>query len=86
VPHGTPPPLIAQLRRLIHDVFTHGYVTAMRPTLAIPVGILLAGAVACLLLRRAGAPATDTPTTGAPATPAADQAPGATQTQPASTR
>jgi multidrug efflux pump subunit AcrB len=70
-----------QLRRLIHDVFTNGYITAMRPTLAISVAILLAGTAACLLLRRAGAPAT-----GVPATPAAGQAPGATQTEPASTR
>jgi hypothetical protein len=62
-------------------VFTNGYITAMRPTLAISVAILLAGTAACLLLRRAGAPAT-----GAPAAPAAGQAPGATQTNPASTR
>jgi EmrB/QacA subfamily drug resistance transporter len=81
VPHGTPLPLIPQLRRLIHDVFTHGYITAMRPTLAISVAILLAASAACLLLRRAGAPAT-----GAPAAPAAGQAPAAAQTEPASTR
>jgi EmrB/QacA subfamily drug resistance transporter len=81
VPRGTPVPLIPQLRRLIHDVFTNGYITAMRPTLAISVAILLAGAAACLLLRRAGPPAT-----GAPAAPAAGQAPGATQTEPASTQ
>jgi len=69
------------IRRLIHDVFTNGYITAMCPTLVISLAILLAGAAACLLLRRAGAPAT-----GAPAAPAAGRAPGATQTEPASTR
>ncbi len=61
VPRGTPAPLVPQLRRLIHDVFTHGYITAMRPTLAISVAILLAGAVACLLLRRRPAAAADAP-------------------------
>jgi EmrB/QacA subfamily drug resistance transporter len=81
LPPGTPGPLIPQIHRLNHDVFTHGYITAMRPTLAVSVAILLAGAAACLLLRRAGAPAT-----GAPAASAAGQAPGATQTEPASTR
>jgi EmrB/QacA subfamily drug resistance transporter len=73
LPRGTPPPLIPQLRSLIHDVFTHGYITAMRPTLAIPVAILIAGAAACLLLRR-------TPAPGADAAPAAAEATPATQT------
>ena len=72
LPRGTPRPLIPQLRSLIHDVFTHGYVTAMRPTLAIPVAILIAGAGACLLLRRRPAP-------GADAAPAAAQPAQATQ-------
>jgi hypothetical protein len=75
LPRGTPRPLIPQLRSLIHDVFTHGYITAMRPTLAIPVAILIAGAAACLLLRRTPAPAP-----GADAAPAAAQATQATQT------
>src|SRR4051812_1077494 len=52
VPGGTPPSLVAQVRRLVDDVFTHGYVTALRPTLAVSVAVLLAGATLCLLLRR----------------------------------
>jgi EmrB/QacA subfamily drug resistance transporter len=52
LPPGTPAPLAGQLRSLIHDVFAHGYLAAMRPALAIPVAVLLAGAAACLLLRR----------------------------------
>src|SRR5215471_1798850 len=52
LPTGTPAPLAGQLRSLIHDVFAHGYLAAMRPALAIPVAVLLAGAAACLLLRR----------------------------------
>jgi MFS family permease len=73
VPPGTPAPLVPQLQRLIHDVFAHGYIAAMRPTLAIPVALLLAGAVACLLLRRHPAAATDAPP--ADESPQAAQAP-----------
>lgn len=53
VPAGTPGALATQLRLLVQEVFSHGYVEAMRPTLAIPVALLLAGAAACLLLRPA---------------------------------
>jgi EmrB/QacA subfamily drug resistance transporter len=51
-PPGTPSRVLPELRRLIHDVFTHGYIAAIRPTLAISVAVLLAGAAGCLLLRR----------------------------------
>src|SRR5215468_10727616 len=51
-PRGVPPQLIPELRRLVRDVFTHGYIAAIRPTLAISVAVLLAGAASCLLLRR----------------------------------
>src|SRR5215472_13590802 len=99
VPRGTAPPLIPQIRRLINDVFANGYITAMRPTLAISVGILLAGAVACVLLRRrAGVPApaaaaaaeaaaeAAAPASASAAAAAAGQAPGATQAEPSSAR
>jgi EmrB/QacA subfamily drug resistance transporter len=56
MPAGTRPPLIGQLKHLYADVFTHGYITAMGPTLAVSVALLLAGAAACLLLRRHPAP------------------------------
>jgi EmrB/QacA subfamily drug resistance transporter len=52
VPRGTPAGLAAALRRLAADVFGHGYITAMRPTLAVSAGLLLAGAALCLLLPR----------------------------------
>jgi hypothetical protein len=40
----------------MHEVFARAYVTAaIRPALAIPVAALLAGAMACLLLRSARA-------------------------------
>jgi EmrB/QacA subfamily drug resistance transporter len=63
VPPGTPPPLAGRLGHLYSDVFAHGYITAMGPTLAVSVGLLLAGAAACLLLRRR-----PVPTSGATAT------------------
>jgi MFS family permease len=75
LPHGIPAPLIPRLHRLSHDVFTHGYITAMRPTLAVSVAILLAAAAACLLLRRRVAP---------DAVPPVGQAPHTTETAPAS--
>jgi hypothetical protein len=53
---GTPPSLTGQLEHLYTDVFTHGYITAMGPSLAFSVALLLAGAAACLLLRRNPAP------------------------------
>jgi hypothetical protein len=49
-------PLVPQLRHLIEDVFTHGYVAALRPALALSAGVLPAGAVVGLLLRRTPAP------------------------------
>jgi len=50
-PHGVPAVLVPQLRRLISDVFAHGYITAMRPTLGVSIAVLLAGAASCVLLR-----------------------------------
>src|SRR5262249_21285972 len=40
-----------------HGVFVHAYITAMRPTLAVSVGVLLVAAFLCLILRRRIAPA-----------------------------
>jgi EmrB/QacA subfamily drug resistance transporter len=50
MPDGTPAHLAARLQQLIHNVFAHGYLAAMRPTLAVSVGLLVLGALACLLL------------------------------------
>jgi EmrB/QacA subfamily drug resistance transporter len=56
VPPGTPPALSSRLEHLYLDVFTHGYITAMGPTLAVSVALLLAGAAVCLLLPRRPVP------------------------------
>jgi EmrB/QacA subfamily drug resistance transporter len=47
-----PAALAPRLEYLIHDVFARAYITAMHPTLAISVALLIAGALGCLLLRR----------------------------------
>jgi EmrB/QacA subfamily drug resistance transporter len=52
VPPGLPGPLADQVRTVIHGVFTRGYVDAMRFTLVIPSGLLLLGAVSCLVFLR----------------------------------
>jgi EmrB/QacA subfamily drug resistance transporter len=57
LPPGTPRALVPHLRLLVQDVFARSYVDAMHAALAIPVAVLLAGALACLLLRRAPHPA-----------------------------
>ncbi|MGH3321837.1 MAG: MFS transporter [Streptosporangiaceae bacterium] len=52
VPQGLPPQVAEQLRHLGLLVFQHGYVDAMRPTLVLPVAVLVLAAVCCLALRR----------------------------------
>ena len=79
LPRGTPAALIPHLRQLTRDVFTHGYITAMHAALAIPVAILLAGAVACLLPRRHPTPRSD-------AVPLAGQPSSTAETMSATTR
>jgi EmrB/QacA subfamily drug resistance transporter len=50
VPANTPSGLAPEIHRLISDVFGHGYISAMVPTLGVSVGVLVAGALGCLLL------------------------------------
>lgn len=51
-PPGTPPGLADRIRRLAVSAFEHGFVHAMRPTLALPIAVIVLGALACLLIRR----------------------------------
>src|SRR5207344_329444 len=48
---GLPASLAAEVARIGHDVFTFGYVAAMRSTMILPVVLLGVGAVSCLALR-----------------------------------
>jgi hypothetical protein len=39
------------IQQLAHEVFTNAFVTAMRPSMALPIAIIVLAAVACLRLR-----------------------------------
>jgi len=52
VPSGVPAPIVHQVQQFFHDVFVQGYLDAMRPTLAVPVIMLLVGALSCLAIQR----------------------------------
>ena len=48
---GLPARLVAEVARIGHEVFTFGYVTAMRSTMLFPVILLAVAALSCLLLK-----------------------------------
>jgi EmrB/QacA subfamily drug resistance transporter len=50
-PAGTSPGLTAQLRRLGAEVFSQGYVHAMRWTMILPIAVVALAAVSCLAIR-----------------------------------
>jgi len=50
---GTSPALTAQLRRLTGEVFTHGYVLAMRWTMLMPIAVVLLAAASCFAIKNA---------------------------------
>jgi MFS family permease len=52
LPAGTPRSLAPHLHRVIQEVFAQSYIQAMHWALAVPVAILVAGALACLTMRR----------------------------------
>ncbi|MGH7777281.1 MAG: DHA2 family efflux MFS transporter permease subunit [Candidatus Dormibacterales bacterium] len=51
LPAGLPAQAVAQLQQLFHAVFTHAFVSAMRPTLAVAIVVLLVGAASCVLIQ-----------------------------------
>lgn len=51
-PAGLPPQAAQLVQQLIHDVFVNGFVTALRPTLAVPVAGFALAAVSCVLIAR----------------------------------
>jgi MFS family permease len=65
---GLPAQLADELVRIAHEVFTSGYVTAMRQTMVLPVVLLGIGAISCFALRN-GKPA------AAPVAPEVEKAP-----------
>jgi MFS family permease len=56
LPPGVPPQSIHLVRELVNQVFTNAFVTAVRPTLAVPAIALAVGAATCLLIVRRKAP------------------------------
>ncbi len=64
-PAGTSPGLAAQLRRLGAEVFSQGYVHAMRWTMVLPIAIVVLAAASCLALRNKAAGQDRPPVPGA---------------------
>src|SRR2546428_11223297 len=50
LPANVPAQVATQLQHLVHDVFTQGYILAMRPTIGVGVAILALAALSCLLV------------------------------------
>jgi EmrB/QacA subfamily drug resistance transporter len=63
LPSGVPPETAHLIQQLIHEVFANGFMTAFRPTLAVPAAALLIGAVSCLLIARRTAQVATLPVT-----------------------
>jgi EmrB/QacA subfamily drug resistance transporter len=51
LPPGVPPQVVAALQDAAHYVFTHAFVDAMRPTLILPISLLIIAALATLLVK-----------------------------------
>jgi EmrB/QacA subfamily drug resistance transporter len=52
LPPGVPAPVVQQLEHLATAVFTHAFVAAMRPTMLLPLAVILLAALSCLALQR----------------------------------
>ena len=50
LPANVPAQVATQLQHLVHDVFTQGYILAMRPTIGVGVAILALAALSCVLV------------------------------------
>ena len=51
LPPGIPQQVVQSLQDAAHLVFTHAFVDAMRPTLILPISLLIVAALATLLVR-----------------------------------
>ncbi|WP_026413973.1 DHA2 family efflux MFS transporter permease subunit [Actinomadura oligospora] len=51
-PPGTPQNVVHQIQALSGQVFGHGFVHAMKPTMIMPVVVVMVGALACLGVKR----------------------------------
>jgi EmrB/QacA subfamily drug resistance transporter len=48
---GAPPSVVAHIDAIAKAIFTNGYVQAMRPTMLLPIVVLIIGAVSCFAIR-----------------------------------
>jgi MFS family permease len=65
LPAGVPVQVVAQLQQIAHDVFVNAFVIAMRPTLLLPIAVVLLAAVSCLAVRNRGMQSREEPATEA---------------------
>jgi len=54
---GVPPQVAQQIAHVAHDVFTYGFIDAVRPTLLVPIVMLAIAAISCLAIKRRAKPA-----------------------------
>jgi hypothetical protein len=54
LPAGVPAQAAQLVQQLAHDVFTRAFVDAMRPSMALPIAVILLAALSCLALRAGG--------------------------------
>jgi hypothetical protein len=52
LPANVSPDIATQLERLAGQVFSHGFVDAMKPTMGLPIVVVLIGAAACFGIKR----------------------------------
>jgi EmrB/QacA subfamily drug resistance transporter len=52
LPSGLPAQAVAKITQVAHDVFASAYLNAMRPALAVPIGVLLVGALLTTMIVR----------------------------------
>ena len=52
VPPGVPPALADQILQLAHQAFAQAFVAAMRPTLVVPIVLIVLAAISCVAVRR----------------------------------
>jgi hypothetical protein len=56
LPSGIPATVVAQVQRMAEAVFTHSFADAMRPTLVLPLALILLAALSCVAVRSSALP------------------------------
>jgi hypothetical protein len=51
-PQNLPKEVVAQISKAAKAVFDHGFVTAMKPTMALPIAVIVVAALSCLVMKR----------------------------------